>query len=203
MNREESAQLAAGTVRLQSERRPDSVNPKTPPQITLRPITENDMEFLFRLYASTRAEEKALVGWGDGEWDDFLRMQFDLQHSQYMRNYPHPSFDIIMQVHTPVGRLYVNRGYEEIRIIDISLSPEYRGRGIAASLMGKILREGDARGVPVTLHVERNNPALALYRRLGFQMEDSADVYCFMRRPPVQADAHTGYRDNGSGEGRI
>jgi ribosomal protein S18 acetylase RimI-like enzyme len=164
--------------------------------ITLRPITDNDLEFLFHLYASTRAEEKALVGWSDEQWDDFLRMQFTLQHTQYMQNYQNPSFNIIMLGQTPVGRLYVNRGPEEIRIIDICLMPEYRGRGIGVGLMRRILREADDGGIPVTLHVERNNPALALYLRLGLRMEHSTDVYCFMKRPPGQADAHTGHSDN-------
>jgi microcystin-dependent protein/GNAT superfamily N-acetyltransferase len=104
------------------------------------------MEFLFRLYASIRAEEKALVGWGDEEWDVFLRMQFNLQHSQYMGNYPHPSFDVIMLGRTPVGRLYVNREPEEIRIVGISLMPEYRGRGIGVGLMRQIPAGGGRQG---------------------------------------------------------
>jgi hypothetical protein len=64
-------------------------------QVSLRPITDDDMEFLFRLYASTRAGEKALVGWTDEEWDKFMRMQFRHQHSHYMHSYVNPSFDII------------------------------------------------------------------------------------------------------------
>jgi ribosomal protein S18 acetylase RimI-like enzyme len=174
------------------EQKPDSLKGVTAAVISLRPITDNDLEFLFRLYASTRADEKALVGWPDEEWEAFLRMQFGLQHSQYMQNYQNPSFDIIMLGPMPVGRLYVNRGEREIRIIDICLMPGYRGRCIGSALMGRILWEGDATGVPVTLHVERNNPALELYRRLGFQMEDSTDVYCYMKRSPGQTDTHSG-----------
>lgn len=152
--------------------------------VALRPITENDQEFLFRLYASTRAEEKTLVGWGDEQWHEFMRIQFNLQHTHYMRSYDNPTFDIVMFGQTPVGRLYVNRGPEEIRIIDISLLPEYRGRGLGGGLMGNILREGNDRGIAVSLHVERNNPALALYKRLGFQEERSAEVYSFMKWSP-------------------
>lgn len=148
--------------------------------ITLRPITDDDQEFLYRLYTSTRAAEKELVDWTNEQWNEFLRMQFNLQHTQYMRNYEQPSFDVIMLDDTPVGRLYVNRVPVEIRIIDISLLPEYRNRGIGAGLMRNILREGNDRNIPVTLHVEKNNPALGLYQRLGFRIKGDQGVSWFM-----------------------
>jgi len=162
-------------------------------EITLRSITDNDLEFLFRVYASTRAEEKELVGWNDEQWEQFLRMQFHLQHTQYMRNYENPSFDIILEKGVPAGRLYVNRGPDEYRIIDIALLPEYRRRGICGNLMTSLLREAGKRGLPVSLHVEKNNPILDYYRRLGFRVEADRDVYYFMVCTPsemvVQRDA--------------
>jgi len=176
-------------VRLRRERRPASRKSEDLPAIRLRPITDADLEFLCQLYASTRDEEKKLVGWDDGQWEGFMRMQFNLQHTQYMRNYRNPSFDIISLGHMPIGRLYLDRENEEIRIVDISLLPEYRGRGIGSALMAKILREGDNRGIPITLHVERSNPALALYRKLGFREEHSTEVYSFMTRSPRKVDA--------------
>ncbi len=181
--------MIAEIVRRRRERRLDSVNKEAVPVITLRPITDDDQEFLYRLYASTRAAEKELVDWTNEQWDEFLMMQFNLQHTQYMRNYEQPSFDVIMLGDTPVGRLYVNRGEDEIRIVDISLLPEYRGRGIGAGLLRRILREGNDRGIPVTLHVERNNPALELYKRLGFRGEGDRGVSLFMECSPGQSCA--------------
>lgn len=157
------------------------------PAVTLRPVTDGDREFLFRLYASTRAGEKALTGWGDEQWEEFVRMQFQLQHAWYMQNYLHSSFNVVISTDTPAGRFYVNRMPGEIRIVDISLLPEYRGRGIGEGLMSDVLREGDERSVPVSLHVESNNPALTLYRRLGFQEEHFTGVCYFMKRRPGQA----------------
>jgi ribosomal protein S18 acetylase RimI-like enzyme len=153
--------------------------------ISLRRITDDDLEFLFRLYASTRSEEKELVGWGDEQWEQFMRMQFGLQHTQYMRNYENPSFDIILENGAPVGRLYVNRGPDEYRIIDIALLPESRRRGICGNLMKSLLRESEERGLPVSLHVEKNNPILDYYRRLGFRVEADREVYYFMVRTPL------------------
>jgi ribosomal protein S18 acetylase RimI-like enzyme len=110
-------------------------------------------------------------------------MQFNLQHTQYMQNYRQPSFDIVMIGDTPAGRLYISRGQKEIRIVDISLLPEYCGIGIGGKLMRELLREGDEKRLPVTLHVEKNNRALEFYQRLGFRIEEDRGVYLFMIHP--------------------
>jgi ribosomal protein S18 acetylase RimI-like enzyme len=47
------------------------------------------------------------------------------------------------------------------------------------------LAEGDAAGKSVTVHVERMNPALRLYERLGFSVAEDKGVYLFLERPPA------------------
>jgi ribosomal protein S18 acetylase RimI-like enzyme len=152
-------------------------------QICLSAIGEADMEFLFRLYASTRETEKAMVGWPDEQWDRFMRMQFALQHAQYMNNYDNPSFDIIVVNGALAGRLYVNRNPDDCRLIDIALLPEFQGRGIAGKLITALLEEADGNGMPVSLHVEKNNPIRDYYERLGFQCREDKGIYDFMVRP--------------------
>jgi ribosomal protein S18 acetylase RimI-like enzyme len=80
----------------------------------------------------------------------------------------------------PIGRLYVDRREDEIRIIDIALFPEHRGKGIGSRIMETLLDEGKDSGKPVTIHVEKNNPALRLYRRLGFTKVEDQGVYDLM-----------------------
>jgi ribosomal protein S18 acetylase RimI-like enzyme len=153
--------------------------------ITLRPITDADLEFLFLLYATTRAEEKVLAGWSDEQWEQFMGMQFNLQHTQYMQNYRNSSFDIIMFGQASVGRFYVDRRVDEYRLIDIALLPEFRCRGIGGSLLRALMLESESHGLPVSLHVEKNNPILDYYRSLGFRVEGDRGVYYFMIRPPA------------------
>ncbi len=148
--------------------------------ITLRSITNQDDEFLCRVYASTRAEELAPVPWTPEEKNAFLRMQFNAQTKSYTENYRGAQFQIILVDGAPAGRLYVARWKKEIRIIDIALLPEYRNRGIGSQLLRDLLAEGQARGLPVTIHVERNNPALRLYTRLGFRPIQDKGVYLLM-----------------------
>ena len=98
--------------------------------LSLRPIQPGDEPFLYRLYASTRAEEMALVDWSDEQKRAFLRMQFDAQHRFYIERFSSARFDVIELDGSPIGRLYLDRRDNEIRVIDISLLPEHRGKGI-------------------------------------------------------------------------
>jgi ribosomal protein S18 acetylase RimI-like enzyme len=83
----------------------------------------------------------------------------------------------------PAGRLYVGRWPQTIRIVDIALLPEHRGVGVGTRLLGGLLAEADAAGKPVSIHVERFNPAMRLYRRLGFEELEDKGVYVLMERP--------------------
>ena len=68
-----------------------------------------------------------------------------------------------------VGRLYVARQQNEIRIVDIALLPEHRNSGIGTTLLNELLVEADGANKRVCIHVERFNPAMRLYERLGFR----------------------------------
>jgi ribosomal protein S18 acetylase RimI-like enzyme len=125
------------------------------------------------------------VPWVDAQKAAFLRMQFDAQDAWWREHYAEASFDLILVDGKPAGRFYVHRGETEIRIVDIALLPEHRGNNVGSSLLGKLLAEADAAGKSVTIHVERMNPALRLYERLGFALAEDKGVYLFLERRPV------------------
>ena len=122
--------------------------------------------------------------WDDTQKAAFLRMQFDAQDAWWRENYAQARFDVILVDGEPAGRLYVHRGPSEIRIVDIALLPEYRGGGVGTRLLEDLLAEGDEDGKSLTIHVERMNPALRLYERLGFSVAEDKGVYLFLERPP-------------------
>jgi ribosomal protein S18 acetylase RimI-like enzyme len=125
------------------------------------------------------------VPWSPAEKEAFLRMQFHAQSTWYREQYEGATFDVIVVDGEPAGRLYVRRGAEEIRIIDIALLPEHRGNGVGTSLLRDLLAEADASGKSTTIHVEKHNPALRLYERLGFAVAGDRGVYLFLERPPA------------------
>jgi ribosomal protein S18 acetylase RimI-like enzyme len=149
-------------------------------ELRLRAASDSDRAFLFQVYASTRSDELVHVGWSVEQLQAFLSMQFDAQHRYYHENFPSARFDVIEVNGKPAGRLYVKRQAEEIRVVDISLLPEYRGRGYGGSLMRALLSEAGATGKRVVLHVERHNRAVRLYQRLGFVVAQHDGVYKLM-----------------------
>jgi GNAT superfamily N-acetyltransferase len=168
------------------------------PAVELRPVGPADEEFLCSVYASTRAAELAVTGWSDEQKAAFLRSQFDTQHRYYRENYRGAEFSVVRVADRDAGRLYVGRFAEEIRIIEIALLPEFRRCGVATRLIGTLIREAAGRGLPLRIHVERFNPALRLYERLGFHPVADRGVYLFLERPP-EGVAATAADETGEG----
>jgi ribosomal protein S18 acetylase RimI-like enzyme len=154
---------------------------------TLRPARPDDVEFLFHVFVHSRASALALLASDDPAHDALLRMQFSAQDRAYRTQFPDARFDVIECGGTPIGRLAVDRREHAIHVVDVALLPEHRGRGIATSLLRALLAEAAANGQAVTLRVDRDSPALSLYRRLGFATVSEDAVYAAMawRQPKI------------------
>jgi ribosomal protein S18 acetylase RimI-like enzyme len=135
---------------------------------TLRAATPDDESFLRSLYASTRADELQAAGLPAAQQEALLALQFNAQQMAYGAQYPEADHQIVLVNGEPAGRLLVNRSREEIRLVDISLLPQYRNRTIGASFIRQLQTEAQGSGIPLTLHVARTNPAVRFYQRLGF-----------------------------------
>jgi GNAT superfamily N-acetyltransferase len=152
--------------------------------VSFRLIRPDDEAFLYEVYASTRTEELAVVDWDEAHKAAFLHMQFAAQHQFYQEHYTKTDFLIILRYAVPVGRLYIARWQDEIRIMDIALLPPYRNAGIGTAILRDLLAEAAAAHKPVRIHVEKFNPALQLYERLGFTPIEDKGVYLFMEWAP-------------------
>lgn len=149
----------------------------SPMSISLRLERPTDEPFLRELYGSTREDELDVTGWSDEQKTSFIAMQFDAQTRHYHTHYADMRFSIIEVDGVPAGRLYVARWSHEIRIVDIALMPGFRNRGIGTALIQEVLDEGAGQRLPVTIHVEKFNPAFRLYERLGFRPIEDKGVY--------------------------
>jgi ribosomal protein S18 acetylase RimI-like enzyme len=158
----------------------DTISSGEDAAIALRPIRPDDRPFLLSVYASTREPELARVGWTAMQKASFVQMQFDAQHAYYQEHYSGATFDVVLAAGEPAGRLYVSREDDEFRIVDIALLPAYCHRGIGTMLLRGLQSEAAAAGKPLRIHVERVNPALRLYGRLGFTPIADRGVYLFM-----------------------
>jgi len=164
--------------------------------IALRPVTVEDWGFLYSVYASTREAELAGVDWTEEEKAAFLLQQFEAQDRHYREQYDGAVYDVIEVDGRPAGRLYVARWADEIRILDISLLPENRRRGIGTALLRNLLDEAARTGKWVTVHVEQFNPARGLYERLGFRRVRDVGVYVLMQWSPGPPGANQANTDS-------
>ncbi|HET9837490.1 MAG TPA: N-acetyltransferase [Candidatus Angelobacter sp.] len=152
-------------------------------QITLRAVTAADEAFLLSVYASTRGEEMKLVPWTAEQKEAFVKMQYAAQKQHYQAMHPAANHAIICVGETQVGRVYVDRNAEELHILDITVLPEFRGRGAGQTVLRRLMHEAGADGKAVTIYVESFNPSLRLFERLGFQKEREEGFQLLLKRP--------------------
>jgi GNAT superfamily N-acetyltransferase len=151
--------------------------------LRLRPITLADKEVLCQIYSSTRTEElKLATHWTEEQKLTFLGSQFEAQHNYYQNNYGGAYFWLIEKEGETIGRLYLHPAYgNSVRIIDITLLPQWRNCGIGGQLLKDIIAFAEGRDKSVSIHVESFNPAKKLYERLGFRLvSETNGVYHLM-----------------------
>lgn len=148
--------------------------------LTLRTITKEDEPFLLSLYALTRAAELALVPWEQEQKDAFVKMQFLSQCEHYQTHFPDASYDVILLDEQSVGRLYVLRDEEQIRVMDINLMPEHRGKGIGKHYIKILKNEAETQSKPLRIFLEINNPYMSLFENWSFKNVRCDDGFYFL-----------------------
>jgi hypothetical protein len=151
---------------------------------TFRPVRPDDDDFLFALYATTRADEMAMVPWTDEQREAFVRLQFAGQQQHYQKTYPSATHEIILSNNQPVGRLYVARLEEEIRIIDITIMLVERNRGVGTFSLKGLMDEAEQASKVVRIYVENYNPSLSLFERLNFKAVQQQGFHLLLEWSP-------------------
>jgi GNAT superfamily N-acetyltransferase len=148
----------------------------------LRLETDADLPFLMQLFASTREDELAVTGWPPEVKQAFLAQQFQAQRHHYRTYIPTCRFDVLECRGEPVGRLYIEARQTQENVVDIALLPAWRGQGIGTAILEALIEYAGKGGRGVGIFVEKFNPALRLYRRLGFTEIQDTGIYLEMER---------------------
>ncbi len=160
--------------------------------LSFRPVDiQNDLSFLASVYASTRLHEFESIDWGGKRVNDFLNMQFNIQHTYYRQTWPDAKYLIILHDGKKIGRLYKDYREDEIRIIDIALLNQYRRKGYGQIVMQGIIAEAAQSGRCVRIHVDKQSPAKRLYDRLGFARIGGTEIYDLMEWPRANSNDKT------------
>lgn len=156
-------------------------------QITLREALPEDAPFLAHLYGDTRREEVGAWGWPVEQQKWFLRVQFEARQRSYRSSFPKAVDHMILWELTPVGRMLVSEESAALRLVDIALLSAYRNRGIGGALLDGLRKRCEREGRILHVSVLQGNPAVRLYRRLGFRQTAPDSVYVQMEwSKPVQ-----------------
>ena len=154
--------------------------------ITLRPATESDYDFLWWLHGATMRTYVDAI-WG---WDEALQLQY------FQDRFDPARIEIVERAGEAIGYISVERQEEFIFLGAIAIAPGFQGRGIGTGLIRKLLDEAEQRGVPLKLRVLHGNPARHLYERLGFVATGETETHIMMKWLPQTIAG------NGKGEPR-
>lgn len=139
-------------------------------------ITADDThyEFLFQL-------KKAAMGpyvkkiWG---WDEKHQRERHAEDWQEKR----PS--VILYQDKPIGCILINNEDDHIYVGRFYILPKYQSQGIGTHIFNGVFDKADKANKSTTLAVLKINPALALYKRLGFQINGTNEYQYLMERKP-------------------
>lgn len=142
--------------------------------LSFTPILGSDKPLLFALYASTRANEMAIVPWNEEQKLAFLQHQFQSQHNFYTEKYPQGKFQVIKLDEEKIGRLYLAELDDEIRIVDLTILPEYLKLDIETKIVSDIIKNAKK---AVRIYLESFNQSINVYENLGFQIISDEGIY--------------------------
>ncbi|MFC1750245.1 GNAT family N-acetyltransferase [Pseudomonadota bacterium] len=157
-----------------------------PDGLYMRPARDSDNPFIEQLYKTTRDDLRMADG-ESGFIEELIDMQHRAQTVGYGDKFPNAMYFIIEKHNERVGRVVVDFGPNEIRIVDLALLPKARGLGFGKGIIQSLQTASASAGAPLLLSVENINVgAKRLYASLGFQLEESSEIYDLLIWYPTQ-----------------
>lgn len=111
---------------------------------TLRPATDHDFDFLFGLHQAAMGQYiESIWGWHD-----------DWQREYFRRKFNAPQRQIIQIAGQDAGVLVVEARPDELYLNLIELLPKYQAQGVGSAIVGLLLAQARATGVPYVARTE-------------------------------------------------
>jgi ribosomal protein S18 acetylase RimI-like enzyme len=141
------------------------------PAATVRPEQPGDQAFLRQLFVACSPLSGILP-------DQMVQQQAALQAASYRTTFP-AAMAVIAEVDMlPAGRLLIAWDQNGCSAcVDIAVLPQRQSAGLGGSMLRAWIEVADSLGQPCTLEVQPDNPARALYHRLGFREAAPSDHY--------------------------
>ena len=147
----------------------------------LRSVGPEDENFLLELYTSTRADELDQAQWQEGQREQFVKWQFEMQRREYDARFPDAEYDVILVDNQRAGRIWIGEDDKQIRLLDIAILPPFQNRGVGTLLLKRLIHEARAMKKPLRHMVfVLNDNAHRFYERLGFVIFEDLGAYKHM-----------------------
>jgi ribosomal protein S18 acetylase RimI-like enzyme len=138
----------------------------------LRPATQLDKTFLYRLHCLTmRHHIEATWGW-DEAW----------QRNDFQHRFERYAISVMEHDGVAIGSLWLEDRPTAVYIADIQVLPEWQERGIGTAVVRRVIADALSRQLDVELAVlPVNERARSLYQRIGFVVTEVSDPFVYMR----------------------
>ena len=145
-----------------------------PPKISLRPAQAADHDFAADLYLESRKKLLTALGtWDEGRVKSRFDAVFKPDQAQ-----------VIHSDGADIGWMQISEGGDGFHLHQLYLVGRYRNRGIGRALVVALQKRARRMRKSIALNVIRGNPALSLYRRLGFHIVGEDDERLHLRWLP-------------------
>jgi ribosomal protein S18 acetylase RimI-like enzyme len=143
--------------------------------VHLRAYRKEDFDFARQLYFETmRWAIERLFGWDQARQEATFAGWFNADE-----------VNIIVANEIDVGWIQQREDGGAIFLGSIYVVPEMQRKGIGTRVIQSLLALGRQRSQPVALAVMKINPAIALYKRLGFRITDEDEYKFYMKAGPT------------------
>ena len=142
-------------------------------QYELRPVTQEDFEFLFHLHRTTLRDHVAATYGVWDEEDQRRRSRDDFE--------PGGAAKVIAVNGKDCGLLRVEDRGGCLHVCLIEIAPEFQGKGLGSAILQDVIDDARSRGCAVRLGVFKVNPrAKRFYEKLGFSVAGETGTHFCM-----------------------
>lgn len=142
-------------------------------QIIFRPARPEDFDYCANLYFS--GMERIIRE---------LKLDLAAQAASLRQEWKSTQVRVIVADTIDVGWLQIIPHDDVLFLAQLFVDRLFQGRGIGSAVMNSLIDEGTRASQAMALAVVKTNPALRLYRRLGFRITHEDDRKFYMRRDP-------------------
>lgn len=140
-------------------------------EINLRQSTEEDFEFIFSLNKINMKKYVDVIrGWNE-----------EYERADMKTKFIPGAHKIIQADRQDIGVILIQEEPDHFKLTHLELLPEFQNKGIGTKLIKEVLDNAKAKNKYVWLKVLKTNPAIELYKKLGFVKIGEEELKYIMR----------------------